>query len=413
MRMRLVALAVLVSLTAALALSTDVLGQQGSIKIGMLAPLTGPFAGAGKDMVAGVELYLEGIGTQVAGRRIELLVEDSEGNPKTALTKARKLVEQDKVHMLTGGLLAPVGYALHPFVEAERMPTTFPIIASDDLTQRKSSRWIVRTGATSSQVMHPFAEWVIKNTKYRKIITLSLDHAFSWETIGGFHRAFEELGGQIVQKIWTPLNTVDYDPYIAQLRRDADAVVVALGGRFSIQFAKQYEAAGLRGRLPLLGNGVSVDETILNQMGDEAIGWITALHYSAALDNPPNKRFVKAFEARTGKSASYFSEGTYTGARWMVEAIKGVNGRVEDREPLLAALRRVEIKDAVRGPLTVDGWGNPVQNIYIRKVERVGGKLQNTVIATIPAVSQFWKYNPEEYLKQPLYTRDVPPCRAC
>jgi len=341
------------------------------------------------------------------------MVEDSGGNPQVALTKARKLVEQDKVHMLTGGLLAPVGYALQPLVDGERVPTTFPIIAADDLTQRKSSRWIVRTGATSSQPMHPFAAWVIKNTKYRKIITLSLDHAFSWETIGGFHRVFEELGGQIVQKIWTPLNTNDYGPYIAQLRRDADAVVVALGGRFSIQFMKQYEAAGLRGRLPLLGNGVSVDETILNQMGDEAIGWITALHYSASLETAQNQRFVKAFEAKTGKNASYFSEGTYTGARWMVEAIRAVNGRVEDRDQLLAALRRAEIKDAVRGPLTVDSWGNPVQNVYIRKVERVGGKLQNTVIATIPAVSQFWTHNAEEYLKQPLYTRDVPPCRAC
>lgn len=413
MRARLVALVMVVSLVVTLAPLDVARGQSGPIKIGMLAPLTGPFAGAGKDMVAGMELYLDEIGHQAAGRRIELMVEDSGGNPQIALTKARKLVEQDKVHMLTGGLLAPIGYALQPLVDGERMPTTFPIIAADDLTQRKSSRWIVRTGATSSQPMHPFAAWVIKNTKYRKIITLSLDHAFSWETMGGFHRVFEELGGQIVQKIWTPLNTNDYGPYIAQLRRDADAVVVALGGRFSIQFIKQYEAAGLRGRLPLLGNGVSVDETILNQMGDEAIGWITALHYSAALETPQNQRFVKAFEAKTGKSASYFSEGTYTGARWMVEAIKAVNGRVEDRDQVLAALRRVEIKDAVRGPLTVDSWGNPVQNVYIRKVERVGGKLQNTVIATTPAVSQFWTYNAGEYLKQPLYTRDVPSCRAC
>jgi branched-chain amino acid transport system substrate-binding protein len=413
MRARLVALALAVSVVVTLAPPDTTRGQSGPIRIGMLAPLSGPFAGAGKDMVAGMQLSLEEIGQQVAGRRIELLIEDSEGNPQTALTKARKLVEQDRVHVLTGGLLAPVGYALRPFVDGARVPTTFPIIASDDLTQRNRSRWIVRTGATSSQPMHPFADWVIKNTTYRKIITLSLDHAFSWETIGGFHRVFEELGGQIVQKIWTPLNTNDYAPYIAQLRRDADAVVVALGGRFSIQFMKQYEAAGLRGRLPLLGNGVSVDETILNQMGDEAIGWITALHYSAALDNAQNQRFVRAFEAKAGKSASYFSEGTYTGCRWLVEAIKAVNGRVEDRDQFLAALRAVEIRDTVRGPLAVDAWGNPVQNVYIRKVERVGGKLQNTVIATVPAVSQFWKYNPDEYLKQPLYARDQPPCRAC
>ena len=148
-------------------------------------------------------------------------------------------------------------------------------------------------------------------------------------------------------------------------------------------------------------------------MGDEALGAITALHYSAAIATPANARFARAFEARAGKSASYYSEATYTGTRWIVEAVKAVGGKVEDREQLLAALRKVDIKDAPRGPISVDQWGNPVQTIYVRKVERVDGKLQNTVIATFPAVGQFWKYNPDEYLKLPLYTRDQPPCKFC
>jgi branched-chain amino acid transport system substrate-binding protein len=400
-------------LVSAAGLSGETLAQSGPIRIGMLAPLTGAFSGQGKDMVAGLDLYFEEINRQIAGRRIEILVEDTEGNPQKALTKARKLVEQDKVHLLTGGLLAPTGYALHPFIESRRIPTTFSVIASDDLTQRKAAKWIVRTGATASQPMHPFAEWVAKNTRYRRIVTFSMDHAYSWEAVGGFQRTFEEQGGQVVQKIWTPFTTNDFAPYLAQIRRDADALLLTLGGRYSIQFAKQYEAAGLSGRLPLLGTGVTVDETVLAQMGDEAIGWITPLYYSAALETPQNRKFVKAFEAKTGKTASYFSETCYTGARWIGEAIKVIDGKVEDREQLLAALRKVEITDAPRGPLTVDRFGNPVENIYVRRVERVGGKLQNTVIATIPAVSQFWKYNPEEYLKTPLYTRDYPACKNC
>ena len=261
--------------------------------------------------------------------------------------------------------------------------------------------------------MHPFGEWVAKTLKYKKVAAIGMDYAFGWETVGGFQRAFEENGGQIVQKIWTPLNTNDFAPFLAQIKRDSDAVLALFVGRLALQFMKQYESAGLKGKLPLVGGGTTTDESVLPQMGDEAVGAITALHYSAALSTPQNVKFARAFEVRAGKSASYYSEATYTGTRWIVEAVKAVGGKVEDREALLGALRKVDIKDAPRGPISVDQWGNPVQNVYVRKVEKVDGKLQNTVIATFPAVGQFWKYNPEEYMKQPLYSRDYPPCKYC
>jgi branched-chain amino acid transport system substrate-binding protein len=387
--------------------------QGAPIKIGFLAPLTGPFAQIGKDMVNGTELYLDEIGRQVGGRKLELIVEDTEGQPATALNKSRKLVEQDKVHVLTGGLLANVGYALQPFIDGAQIPATYPVIAADDITQRKPAKWIVRTGWATSQPMHPFADWTLKNTKHRKVVTIGMDYAFGYETVGGFQRVFEDGGGQVVQKIWTPLNTNDFAPFLSQIKRDADAVLALFVGRLALQFMKQYQEAGLLGKLPLLGGGTTTDESVLPQMGDEALGTITALHYSQALDNPANHKFAKAFEAKAGKISSYYSEATYTNMRWITEAIKAVGGKAEDRPLLLAALRKVDIKDTARGPLSVDAYGNPVQNIYIRKVERVGGKLQNTVIATYPAVSQFWKSKPEDYLKLPLYGRDVPPCKHC
>ncbi len=403
----------LLAVLAVLATPAVCRGQAGPIKVGLLAPLSGAFSALGKDMVVGTELYLDEIGRQAAGRKIELIVEDTEGTPATALTKARKLVEQDRVHVLTGGLLASTGYALEPFVDGQRIPTTFPVIASDDLTQRKPSKWIVRTGWTTSQPMHPFGDWVAKTLKVKKVAAIGMDYAFGWETVGGFQQSFEQAGGQIVQKIWTPLNTNDFAPFLAQIKRDSDAVFALFLGRLALSFMKQYESAGLKGKIPLLGGGTTTDESVLPQMGDEAIGTITALHYSAALSTPQNQKFARAFEARAGKSASYYSEATYTNMRWIVEAIQAVNGKVEDRDGFLAALRKVDIKDAPRGPISVDQWGNPVQNIYVRKVERVGGKLQNTVIATFPGVGQFWKYTPAEYLKLPLYTRDYPPCTHC
>ena len=387
--------------------------QGGPIKIGLLVPLTGAASALGKDMLNGTELYLDELNRQVAGRKIELIVEDTEGVTATALTKARKLVDQDHVAILTGGLLASTGYALHPFADAAKIPTTYPVMSSDDLTQRKPAKWVVRTGWNSSQSTQAFGEWVAKNLKYKKIATVGFDYAFGWESVGGFQRTFEENGGQIVQKIWTPLNTTDFSPFIAQIKGDVDAVFSVFFGRGSLQFVKQYADSGLKAKIPLLGNGTVTDEWVLPQMGDEVLGVYTPLHYSAALDNPANKKYVKAFEAKAGKVPSYYAETCYTNARWIVEAIKAINGKVEDREAFLAALKKVELKDFPRGPVVIDKWGNPIQNVYIRKVERVGGQLQNTVIFTYPAVSQFWKYNPEEFLKMPLYTRDYPPCKYC
>src|SRR5437660_639221 len=259
--------------------------------------------------------------------------------------------------MLSGGLLASTGYAIHPFAEAQKIPTTYPVMSSDDLTQRKPAKWVVRTGWNSSQSTHALGDWVIKNTKYRKIATVAADYAFGWESVGGFQRTFEEGGGQIIQKVWVPLNTNDFAPFLSQVKRDSDAVFAVFFGKLALQFMKEYENSGLKGRVPLLSNGTTVDESVLPQMGDEALGTISTLHYSAALENPTNQRFAKAFETKAGKIPSYYAETCYTNARWIAEAIKAVSGKVEDREALLAALRKVELKDFPRGPPTAPPAG--------------------------------------------------------
>ena len=253
--LRVAAVLTIVALALPLFLPTATVAQSGPIKIGMLAPLTGPFAQIGKDMVNGTELYLDEIGRQMGGRKVELIVEDDEGNPATALNKTRKMVEQDKVHIVTGGLLANVGYALQPYIDGQRVPATYPVMAADDITQRKPAKYIVRTGWATSQPMHPFAEWVVKNTKHRKIAFIGMDYAFGYETLGGFQQVFEQQGGQIVQKIWTPLNTNDFAPFLSQIKRDADAVLALFVGRLALQFMKQYEESGLKAKLPLLGGG--------------------------------------------------------------------------------------------------------------------------------------------------------------
>jgi branched-chain amino acid transport system substrate-binding protein len=385
--------------------SATVAQGKGPIKIGFITALTGPAAANGKDMLLGLQLYLEEIGYQVAGRKIELITEDDEALPTTAMTKVRKLVEKDGVHVLTGVLSSACGYALAPYLDSKEIPTTYPIVSGDDLTQRKPAKWIVRTGYASSQPSHPFGEYAYKVLKYRNIDVIGLDYSFGWEAVGGFQRTFEELGGKINKKLWVPVTITDFSPYLPQFSKNADAVFAMVSGRSGMQFVKQYQDYGLKARIPVIGM-IITDEHALPSMGDEALGIITALHYSEALENPANNKFVKAYREKAKKPASCFSEGTYTGGRWTVEAIKAINGDVENKEKLLEALKKVEPRDIPRGPMKLDPYLNPIQNIYIRKVERVGGNLQNTVIYTYPNVSQFWKYKPEEFLKQPVYSRD-------
>jgi branched-chain amino acid transport system substrate-binding protein len=385
--------------------------QKGPIKIGMIVPQSGPLAANGKDMINGYELFFEQVGYKLAGREVKFIIEDDEGKPATGLTKVRGLIEGQGVHLVTGPLSAAVGYAVAPYIDSKKVPAIYPIVAADDLTQRKRSPYIVRTGWASSQPSHPFGKWVHDTLKYRKIATIGYDFAFGWEVVSGFQRTYEDAGGQIVQKLWPPLGNADFAPYLSQLKRDADAVFAQFSGADALRFAKQYKEAGLR--MPLIGGGTFTDEHVLRVMGDEVLGVITPLHYSAALDTPANKKFAQAYEAKFKQIPSYYSEGTYVAGLVLKAALDATGGDIENVDKFLGALRKADLSAMPRGPMKFDDFGNPDMNVYVRKVERVNGRLQNTVIHTFPNVSQFWTWKPDDYLKQPPYTRDYPPCKHC
>src|SRR6266481_645732 len=387
--------------------------QKGPIKVGFMSSLTGPLSPNGKDMLNSFELFLEEQGGKLAGREVKLITEDDAGNPATGLTKLRGMAEGQEIQILVGPLSAAVGYAIRDYIDSKKLPAIFPIVSGEDITQRKRTPYIVRTGWSSAQPSHPFGKWVYDNLKYRRIAMIGYDFAFGWEVASGFQRTFEESGGQIVQKLWPPLFTADFGPYIAQLKRDVDAVYAVFSGADALRFAKQYEEAGLKARLPLIGNGTFTDEHVLRTMGDEVLGVITAHQYSAALQTPANRKFVAAYEAKFRQVPSYYSEGTYVAGIALKAALEATGGDIENVDKFLGALRRADLSDAPRGAVRFDDFGNPIQNVYVRKVERVNGRLQNTVIHTFPSVSQFWTYKPEEFLKAPAYSRDSPPCKAC
>src|SRR3989441_1067386 len=236
----------------------------------------------------------------------------------------------------------------------------------------------------------------------------------------GLTKARGLVEGQAVHLLMGPLSAAVgyaiapyFAPYIAQLRRDVDAVWCVFSGADALRFSKQYAEAGLRERLPLIGNGTFTNEHVLRTMGDEVLGVITAHQYSAALQTPANRKFVAAYEAKFRQVPSYYSEGTYVAGIALKAALEATGGDIENVDKFLGALRRADLSDAPRGAVRFDDFGNPIQNIYVRRVEKAGGRLQNTVIHTFPSVSQFWTYKPEEYLKNPVYSRDYPPCRHC
>ena len=384
------------------------------IRIGFLADITGTVAPSGRDMLDGFQLYLAEKGSVMAGRPVQLIVEDAGGVPANALTKARKMVEQDRVHILTAPLLASEGYAVRDYVVDRNVPTLFAVCSADDLTQRKRAPNLIRTGWSSSQPTHPFGEWVATMLKFKRIATIGSDYAFGYEVVGGFQRTFEGRGGQIVQKIWAPLGTPDFSPYVTQFRRDVDAVFAIPVGADVIRFVKAYRQYGLKDRLPLIGGGLLSDESLLRGMDPEdAAGVITPLMWSAALSTPQARKFVEAYTAKYQKDPSYYAETNYSGAQWIDTAAQNVGGKVEDTEGFLRALRAVQLPNAPRGPMRLDGYQNVIQNIYVRKVEVRGGHATNSVINTFHNVSQFWTFPPEEFLTQPVYDRAYPPCRYC
>jgi branched-chain amino acid transport system substrate-binding protein len=382
-----------------------------TIRIGFLGPLTGIFAQAGKDMLDGLKLSLEEANYQAGGRKIELIEEDTEGNTATALAKYRKLVDHDKIHVLTGVLLANVGYSLVPQIERDQLPTLF-LTTPDDLTKRKIAKWLLRSNFAASQIMHPLGDYAAKTLKYRRVATIAMDNPFGHEEIGGFQRVFEDSGGKVVQKLWVPLNALDFAPYLTQIQKDVDAICAVFVAGQAVRFVKQYGDSGLRGKVALIGTGVMTDESALRGMGDEAVGIVGALLWSPTLQNPANQTFMKLAEAKFGRTPAYFHAVMYSSGRWIAAAAQSMNGRVEDREKLVAAIRRaIETTPDPRGPIKLDEYGNPTENVYIVRVDKPGAKLVNTIIHTYPLVSQFWTYKPEEFLKSPAYSRDYPPVK--
>lgn len=256
--------------------------------------------------------------------------------------------------------------------------------------------------------MHPIADFAAKDLKLKRVITISEDFAFGYEQMGGFQQTFEDNGGKIVDKIWPPIVTPDYTPYLVKIQ-DCDGVCQGFAGSNPLRFMKQYVAAGLK--YPVVTGQTGGDDALLRSYGDEAVGLYSCCSYTLDLDTDGNKRFIAAMQKNFGVDPGQYAAGMYTAAAVVAAGLERLNGKVEDKETFVKTLRGVELKDAPSGPIKFDHLGQVICNSYVRHCEKMNGKLVNKTVKTYHNVSQFWTYDEAQFLAQPVYSRNFPPLK--
>jgi len=383
--------------------------QAAPFRIGLLTVKTGPLAQGGIQMEQGIATLLKEKNNTLAGRKVELLVADTGGNPAGAKTKAQELVERDKVNVILGPLAAFELLAITDYVRDNATPL-ISLAAAEDVTQRKTNPFVIRPSATSGQCSHAMGDYAAKELKFKRVATISDDFAFGHEQISAFQRVFEDAGGKVVKKLWPPLVTPDYTPFIAQIG-NVDAVFHGFAGSNPVKFMRAYADLGLKGKVALLAGWTGMDDALLKSLGDEAVGVVSAAYYSATADTPSNKRFVAAMQKDYGVLPGGYSAGMYVAGQCVEAAIELIGAKADDRKALAEALHQVSLSDTPRGAVKFDEYGNVVGEVFIRRCDKKDGQLVNTVIKTYQNVSQFWTYNPKDFLANPVYTRDYPPAK--
>jgi branched-chain amino acid transport system substrate-binding protein len=383
--------------------------QAAPIKVGFLTIKSGALASGGLQMEQGMVTFFKERNNTLSGRPVELITADTTGNPAVARTKTQELVERFNVNVLIGPLAAFEALAIDDYIRSSKTPI-LTVAGAEDMTQRKPNPWLVRPSSTSAQPSHPMGDYAAKDLKLKRAIAIADDFAFGHENVAGFLRAFEDGGGKVVQKLFTPLNAPDYGTYVSQFK-NVDCLYTGHAGSNGLKLIRQLTEYGLKGKFTIVGGFTPIDESVLQQMGEDGLGCYSGCWYSAALDNPINKKFVETIRREYKVDPGVYAAETYLCGEVLEHALKTVSGKIEDKDTFMKALKEAKVPATLAGPVSFDEFGNVVGNIYIRKVEKKDGKYLNTVVKTYPNVSQFWTYGKDEFLKNPVYSRDYPPAK--
>ena len=378
----------------------------GTVKLGFISPVTGFVAALGTDMRRGWEMYWSQNGGKAGDTTVQTVFEDDTGDPDVALTKARRLVEQEQVQLVAGPILANTAYAVAGYVAGRGLPTV-QMTGADDLTQRKFDPLVLRVGYTSSQSNFPAGQWAY-DQGHREAVTICPDYAFGWESCGGFVSAFVKAGGEITKQVWHPLGTQDFSTYVSQARQaNPDVVFVgSAGGPDAILLYKAWTGFGLKDKIPLIGNCCFADQVFLREVGAEALGLQSFTYWVEGRDSPAVQNFVKAYEQQHKEIPSLYAAGAYTMAQVVAEALKKTGGKIEGKA-FIDAARQVSLSDSLYGALTFDDTNNVVGPVYLTQVaRREDGTLWSVDEQTFPNVSQFGSEGKEAFLEHPVFSRD-------
>ncbi len=363
--------------------------QDNTFKIGLIVPLTGPFASTGKQLEAAARLYMAQNGATVGGKKVQLIVKDDTGVPDVTKRLAQELIVSDKVNVLAGFGLTPLAMATAPIATQAKTPMVVMAAATSIVTE--ASPYIVRTSFTVAQVVTVLADWATKNN-VKRVVSLVTDYAPGIDSERFFNTRFQNNGGVVIETLRVPLRSPDFAPFLQKVR-DAkpDALFTFVPSGQGAALMKQFTERGLdKAGIRLIAEGSVTDDDILNSMGDAALGVVTAHHYSANHKSALNKKFVEAFgKANNGLRPNFMAVGAYDGMRVIYEAAKSTKGGTG--ETLLNAMKG-QVFESPRGPMYIDAQTRDVvHNVYVRRVEKQDGQLWNVEVQTVTDVKDIGK----------------------
>lgn len=383
-RRRVLKTAAAMALAQGLRPSWAIAQNRGAIRIGFLTSFTKAFALLGESNLNGFMLYLDQVGGEVAGRKIEVIREDDEISPQVGLQKLRKLVESDKVDIVCGPQASNVAMAMLGYVKQSK---TFLVVNGAGVRDLAFERvpHLFRTSLTTWQISAPMANWIYDELAKAIVLTGS-DFAGGRDVIKQFKAAYQKRGGKVIKEIYPPLGNADFSPYLADIRSIAPPATYSFyAGTDAVRFVKQYAEFGLKDKVPMTGYASLVDADTFEGQGQAALGVITGNIYSDALDNPQNKAFVAAYRAKYKALPNLYSDYGYTTARAIVDALKLTNGDT-NTDKLSAAMQTVKFDDP-RGPFRFDPVTHtPIQNVYVFKAALLDGRITNVAQKTLPDI---------------------------
>ncbi|MCT9078711.1 ABC transporter substrate-binding protein [Streptomyces fulvoviolaceus] len=356
--------------------------SDGTVKIGLLVPLSGVYAPIGEDLRDGFQLYLDEHDGKLGGRDVELVTADEGEGPQTGVPAAQKLVTQDRVTAVAGVVNSATALGLRDFFDESEKPLLIANAGADDITGTRKSDYVWRTSFSNGKVSAALGPTVAEEAE-GSVYLIAADYAAGKEMVAGFRKTFEAAGGKVAGEKYTPFGTTqDFQPYLSAIRKSgAKAVFAFYAGAEAVSFVKQYKQFGLAGRTPLYGTGFLTEGGVLAAQGTAAVGVKTSLHYSTQLDSARNKEFVDAYTEKAGKSPTVYAVQGYDTAGVLDTALAEASG--DSGKALVEALRGIGSINSPRGTWKFDADHNAEQTYYLREVRAEAGTAVNTVLGEL------------------------------